>query len=300
MTDRFPQPFPAGPNTGGRRAEGGVAVHGSNAELEDSSVVALWAIDLDGVMWRGVEPVEGSTVAVRSLLERGDRVVFCTNHAMSPTAKSQHLASMGVPECPVVTSGDAVVGACSTAASVLVLGDRTLVGYLTERGLPVLDVRDLPDGGSVEGVDAVVVGACDDWDRSRIGMAADAVRAGARFLATNDDATFPTTGLAGPRLLPGNGALVAAVATAAGRPAEVTGKPHRPMAAVIEERFGPVDVVVGDKPETDGGLAVTLGARYGLVLSGVTSASDLPVVPEPWLVADDLAGLVELTNSSAL
>ncbi len=272
--------------------------HGASGQLEDSPVVALWAIDLDGVMWRGTEPVAGSAEAVRSLLGRGDRVVFCTNHAMSPESKAEHLAAMGVPDCPVVTSGDAVIGACAAATSVLVLGDRTLVTYLADRGLPVLDVRDLPDGGPVPAFDAVVVGANEDWDRSRIGMAADAVRGGARFLATNDDATFPTTGPAGPRLLPGNGALVAAVATAAGRPAEVTGKPHPPMAAVIVERFGPVDVVVGDKPETDGGLAVTLGARYGLVLSGVTAATDLPVEPEPWLVAADLAELVSLSAGS--
>ncbi|UDY36240.1 HAD-IIA family hydrolase [Dermatobacter hominis] len=254
--------------------------------------MALWAIDLDGVIWRGPDPVPGSPEAVEALLARGDRVVFCTNHAMSPDSKLAHLRAMGVPDCPVVTSGDAVVSACAGAASVLVLGDPTLVAHLRSSGLPATDVRDLPDGAPAGSVDAVVVGALEDWNRSRIGMAADAIRSGARFLATNDDATYPTTGPAGPRLLPGNGALVAAVATASGRLPEVTGKPHPPMAAVIVERHGPVDVVVGDKPETDGGLAVALGARFGLVLSGVTAAEDLPVRPEPWAVADDLAALV--------
>ena len=256
--------------------------------------MALWAIDLDGVMWRGSEAVPGAAEAVAALVERGDRVVFCTNHAMSPGSKVDRLRSMGVGGSPVITSADAVVGACRGAASVLVLGDATLVQYLRELGLPVTDVRDLPDGAPVGAVDAVVIGALEDWDRSRIGMAADAVRAGARFLATNDDATYPVTGPAGPRLLPGNGSLVAAVSTAGGKTATVTGKPHAPMAAVIVERHGPVDVVVGDKPETDGGLAVALGARFGLVLSGVTSSEDLPVRPEPWAVGDDLAALVAL------
>jgi ribonucleotide monophosphatase NagD (HAD superfamily) len=51
--------------------------------------------------------------------------------------------------------------------------------------------------------------------------------------------------------------------------------------------------VVGDRPDTDGRFAVALGYRFGLVLSGVTRPSDLPVEPAPDLVANDLAGLVD-------
>lgn len=253
-------------------------------------------IDLDGVMWRGDRPIAGSAAAIERLLQRGDRVVFCTNHAMSPESKARQLRSIGVPDCPVVTSADAVVAQCARAGSVLVLGDPTLVSYLSELGLAVVAVADLAEDDPVPPVDAVVVGALADWDRSRIGLAADAVRAGARFLATNDDATFPTAGPVGPRLLPGNGALVAAVATAAGKEPVVTGKPHRAMAEVIVQRHGPVDVVVGDKPETDGALAVTLGARYALVLTGVTAEPDMPVEPTPWQVAADLADLVDASD----
>lgn len=258
--------------------------------------VGTWAIDLDGVIWRGRDAVAGSADAVARLLARGDQVVFCTNHAMSPASKVEHLRSLDVPDCPVVTSADAVVGRCVGVGDVLVLGDPTLVAYLRECDVAAVDVNELPDGGPVPPVGAVVVGATDRWDRSRIGMAADAVRSGARFLATNDDPTFPTTGPGGQRLLPGNGALVAAVATASGRTAEVTGKPHRPMADVLVARHGPIAVVVGDKPETDGELAVVLGAHYGLVLSGVTATADLPVRPEPWMVAEDLAALVDMTG----
>lgn len=261
--------------------------------LPDFPNMALWAIDLDGVVWRGSEAIPGSVRAIESLLERGDRVVFCTNHAMSPATKQEHLADLGVPVCPVVTSADAVVGACAEAGSVLVLGDSSLVAYLVQCGVGAIGVHDLPDGSPVPPVDVVVVGAMADWDRSRIGMTADAVRGGALFLATNDDVTFPVLGPAGPRLLPGNGALVAAVAAAGGRSPHVTGKPHQPMVDVLVDRYGPVDVVVGDKPETDGLLAAALGARFGLVLSGVTAAEDLPVQPAPWMIGADLAALVQ-------
>ena len=255
--------------------------------------MGIWAIDLDGVVWRGAALVAGSDLAVGRLLDAGHQVVFCTNHAQSPAKKRAELNALGVPDCPVVTSAEAAAATCSPGARVLALGDPTLLDVLTGAGLQAIDVFEVPDGLPVEGVEVVVVGAASRWDRSRVGMIADAVRGGARFLATNDDPTFPVTGPAGRRLLPGNGALVAAVATASGREPEVTGKPHAPMASLLVERYGPVEVVVGDKPETDGGLAVTLGARFGLVLSGVTSRADLPVVPTPWTVADDLAALVD-------
>lgn len=219
-------------------------------------------------------------------------MVFCTNHAMSPDSKIERLRTIGVPDPTVVTSADAVAALCAEVGSALVMGDRTLVEHLGRRGVSVVAANDLPDGGPVPPVSAVVVGAVQEWDRSRIGLVADAVRGGARFLATNDDATFPTSGPDGLRLLPGNGALVAAVAVTAGRPAEVAGKPHRAMADAIERRHGPVDVVVGDRPGTDGEFARALGARFGLVLSGVTASADLPVEPRPWAVAEDLAALV--------
>jgi ribonucleotide monophosphatase NagD (HAD superfamily) len=51
--------------------------------------------------------------------------------------------------------------------------------------------------------------------------------------------------------------------------------------------------MVGDRPETDGAFAVTLGYRFGLVLTGVTAPGDLPVTPTPDVVAADLAALVD-------
>lgn len=253
---------------------------------------ACVVIDLDGVVWRGTELLPGADAAVARLLEAGVEVVFCTNHANSPQVKLGQLEQMGVPLAPVVTSAEAAAASCKAGGTVLAMGDPSLLECLGEHELTVIDVWSLPDG-TVPTVDAVVVGACPRWDRSRVGMVADAVRAGARFLATNDDPTYPVTGPQGPRLLPGNGALVAAVATTSGISAEVTGKPYAPMADLLVGRHGEVRMVIGDKPETDGALAARLGARFGLVLTGVTSAGDLPVVPEPWIVAADLAELVD-------
>jgi ribonucleotide monophosphatase NagD (HAD superfamily) len=73
----------------------------------------------------------------------------------------------------------------------------------------------------------------------------------------------------------------------------VAGKPHQAMADLVAERVGAVEMMVGDRPSTDGLFARRLGAGFALVLSGVTSALDLPVEPAPDVVAADLSDLVD-------
>jgi ribonucleotide monophosphatase NagD (HAD superfamily) len=114
------------------------------------------------------------------------------------------------------------------------------------------------------------------------------VRGGARFVATNLDATYPVPG----GMVPGAGSLVAAVATAAGATPEVAGKPAAPTVGLIRDRYGDVGVAVGDRPSTDGALATALGWPFGLVLSGVTAAvappggEAIPDPPPPFVAAD--------------
>jgi 4-nitrophenyl phosphatase len=136
--------------------------------------------------------------------------------------------------------------------------------------------------------DAVIVGFHRDFDYERLRLAMTAVLHGARLIATNDDATYPTPD--GP--IPGGGSLAAAVAYASGVTATVAGKPHDPMADLVRAIAGDNGTVVGDRPETDGAFAAALGYRFALVLTGVTRQSDLPVDPEPAIVAASLADLV--------
>ena len=86
------------------------------------------------------------------------------------------------------------------------------------------------------------------------------------------------------------------MATAGGVEPVVAGKPHPPMVALVHERLGgdlDGSIVVGDRPSTDGRMAVALGVPFNLVLSGVTKNEDLPVDPVPARVAPDLAALVD-------
>jgi ribonucleotide monophosphatase NagD (HAD superfamily) len=72
----------------------------------------------------------------------------------------------------------------------------------------------------------------------------------------------------------------------------IAGKPHEAMCALVRDRLGPAGVVVGDRADTDGGFARALGYDFALVLSGVTTAADLPVEPEPVVVGADAAEVI--------
>lgn len=249
-----------------------------------------WVIDLDGVMWRGPEPVDGSVESVGELLSAGDRVLFCTNNSVaSGQDRAVQLADRGVPAgAEVVTSADAVCTLLTPGERVLVLGSRGLVDVLRSDGAEAVSTMDRP---SSAGFGAVVVGLTRDFDYHQIDLAMAAVRSGARLLGTNADATFP--GSDGIHV--GTGALLAAVETATGTEATVAGKPNEPIAALIRKHFDGAlgeTVVVGDRPGTDGRLAQRLGVPFLLVLSGVTGPED-PTTEVPTAeVAADLATLV--------
>jgi 4-nitrophenyl phosphatase len=250
-----------------------------------------WVIDLDGVVWLADEPIPGAAEAVSRLRAAGHRIAFVTNNSSVTVADQEaKLAAHGIDGAGlVVTSAQVVAGLVAPGEQVLCCGGPGLAEALAARGAVVV----AGDGRAAE-VHAVVVGLHRDFDYERLRVAASAVRRGARLLASNDDATFPTP--AG--LVPGAGAILAAVEAAGGKRAVVAGKPHPPMAEHLRERLGPVGTVVGDRVDTDGALARALGWRFALVLSGVTAAIEDGAEPVPDLVAPTLAALVEVELAS--
>jgi HAD superfamily hydrolase (TIGR01450 family) len=257
-----------------------------------------WALDLDGVVWLAGRAIPGSAEAVAELRSAGERVVFLTNNSGPQVAAHvEALARAGIDCQPadLTTSAQA-------AASLLPPGSRAAIiggGGIRE----ALAARRVTEVGPHEAPEAVVVGRTVELDYWALSAAAGAIRDGAAFVATNTDATFPTgnngtasdqdgTAGGGHQLVPGAGAIVAFVATASGRQPQVAGKPHKAMASLVKARYGSLDIVAGDRPDTDGLFAVRLRARFGLVLSGVTRRADLPVDPAPNLVGTDLSDLV--------
>lgn len=224
--------------------------------------------DLDGVVWLARRAIPGAVDAIARLRSTGRRVLFVTNNSMSViTDQEAALADIGIPAVgDVVTSAQAGASLVRAGETVLVAGGAGLVEAVESRGASV--VRDGP-------ADAVIVGLHHDFDYARLHLASHAVRNGARFIATNDDASFPTP----DGLTPGAGALVAAVATAAGATPIVAGKPYAPMARLVADRCGPdfraaATVVIGDRASTDGRFAGVIGCPFVLVRSGVTGPEE--------------------------
>ena len=246
-------------------------------------VGGTWVMDLDGVVWLAELPIPGSAEAVARLRGAGIRVLFVTNNAAPTVAKLlERLAIAGIvaQEEDLITSAQAAASMLKPGSTAVVCADEGVTEALARRGVQVL-----PEGPA----DAVVVSWTRNFDFDRLATAALAVRAGARFIATNEDATHPTP----ERLLPGAGAILAAVATAAQATPEVAGKPPGPLVSLLRERAADISMVVGDRPSTDGLLARRLEVPFALVRTGVTRDGREPIVVDPDEEAADLAGLVE-------
>lgn len=228
--------------------------------------------DLDGVIYRGSEPIAGAADAIDALRSKGIKVVFATNNATHTVeGYGERLQGLGIPTADdeIVTSAIVTVEEITrrgwSGETVLLVGGEGIRRRCIEAGL------ELVEGRSGRGAGIVIVSGTPHLTYDHIRDAAFAVRAGAHFLATNADPTFP----APDGLWPGAGAIVAAIEVASvGPKAEVMGKPHLPMMQAIERRLeGRRRIaVLGDQPGTDldGGRAMAWATI--LVLSGVTGA----------------------------
>ena len=242
-------------------------------------------LDVDGVVRRGPAPIPGAGETVAALVDLGIAVGFVTNNAsLTPQQMAEHLAEVGV-----AATADQIVTSASAAAALLKPGTRCLVigmdglrTALEQRGCVVETDPALAEA-VVVGFDRNLV-----WDDLR--RATLALHAGARFLATNDDATFPSE----EGLWPGNGAVVAALERSSGRRAEVAGKPNAPLLRAAADRFGREPILfVGDRHSTDivGGAA--LGWDTALVLTGVTQRLEVAgLQPAPTYVLESVVDLL--------
>lgn len=248
-----------------------------------------WVLDLDGVVWLAETPIPGAAAAVRRLQAAGERVVFVTNNSFPTEAEYESkLGQQGIDgRGAVISSAIAAASLIAPGERVLVCGGPGVVEALEKRGATIME-KGQPE--------VVVVGFHRDFNYERMRIAASAVRGGARLVATNDDATYPTP----EGLIPGAGAILAGIERASGVRAIVAGKPYEPMADIVRARLGDsAGIVVGDRPDTDGKLANRLGYRFALVFTGVITADEVASVePPPDEVAPDLATLVERYGTS--
>jgi Predicted sugar phosphatases of the HAD superfamily len=272
----------------------------------------LLLVDLDGVVYRGADPVPGVTDVLMTRANAGDYVVYVTNNSMHYRADYvTRLTEMGAPVAP-----DRIVSAPRATAlylrerhpevrRVLAVGASGLDRELRDVGLEVVNAGFAADRMGREGIDgvgaagapqAVVAGVDPQLTYLRIAAAADCIRAGALFIATNRDPVYPTERW----LRPGAGSIVSAIEVASGVTPVVIGKPE-PL--LMEEAAHAVGldprnaIVIGDGIGTDLAAANAVGARTILMLTGVSTremAEALPEQERPFALAADAAELAAI------
>jgi phosphoglycolate/pyridoxal phosphate phosphatase family enzyme len=264
------------------------------AEGADIKAVIL---DLDGVIYRGHTAIEGAAETTRWLASSGyDTYYFTNNSTKTRASYVELLRGYGIQ----TDEGHIITSASLTAryfaedgqlpATALVVGEGGLAAELRAAGVRVVRRR------GTRPVTHVVVGMDRRFTYRKLHEAQQAIRAGAQFIATNRDATYPVEG----NVIPGGGSIVAAVATAAEREPLLIGKPS-PRAGELVTRHAGVRpeqaLIVGDRLETD----IEMGRRAGLwtclVLTGISTreqAEALPPESRPHWILPSIADLPEL------
>ncbi|MGC2652929.1 MAG: HAD-IIA family hydrolase [Mycobacterium sp.] len=245
-------------------------------------------VDLDGTVFRGSSPTDG---AVQALDQVESRTLFVTNNASRSAAQvADHLNELGFK-----AGSDDVVTSAQTAAKmladqlpadsrVLIVGTDSLADEMSAVGLsPVRRWDDEPA--------AVVQGHSPNTGWPELAEAALAIRSGALWVAANVDRTLPSE----RGLLPGNGAMVAALRAATDAEPQIAGKPAPTLLndAVARGDFRS-PLVVGDRLDTDIAGANAADLPSLMVLTGVNSAQDaIFAVPDqrPTYIGADLRSL---------
>lgn len=248
-------------------------------------------LDLDGTVYRGGELIPRARESIHAIHDRGSAVRYVTNNASKPAREvAERLTGLGLPAGAdeVATSAEAAAALLGqklpAGARVLVVGSAALADELEGAGLaPVRTVADEPV--------AVVQGHSPETAWPQLAEACLALRAGAEWVACNEDLTLPTE----RGELPGNGAMVAALRVATGLRPEVAGKPERPLLDRATRSAGAsAPLMVGDRMDTDIAGAVNAGMPSLLVLTGVDRPADLLAAPperRPTHVGNDLGAL---------
>jgi 4-nitrophenyl phosphatase len=254
------------------------------------SIKAL-ILDIDGVIWRGPEPIGDLPGIFARFAQRGWKVALATNNA-SRTALQyvERLTSFGVSVEPWQIINSAIAASkylrdlFPHGGPVYIIGEIGLTTALQEQGFYQADKNVL----------AVIAGIDRRLTYEKLRRATLLIRGGAPFIATNPDRTFPTP----EGLVPGAGAILAALEAACYQSPVIVGKPSPAMYQIALDRLDSTPketLVVGDRPETDIAGAQAIGCPTALVLSGVASLEEARAwQPPPDLIIADLDSVSKL------
>jgi 4-nitrophenyl phosphatase len=247
-------------------------------------------IDMDGVLWTENTPIGNLQMIFQTIAKKGLKVTLATNNAtLSIPEYLNKLSRFGVvlQEKQIVNSPQAVVRFLSNlfpnGGPVFIIGENGLIETLARHGFWHSDGKK---------VVAVVVGLDRRLTYGKLSRATLLIRSGVTFIGTNADNTLPVT----DGLIPGVGAILAALTTASDIKPIIVGKPEPDLFLLAMQRMETTPektMVIGDRLETDILGGQKLGCYTGLVLSGVTSLEAAKLWhPSPNIISPNLADLL--------
>ncbi|HYM13632.1 MAG TPA: TIGR01457 family HAD-type hydrolase [Bryobacterales bacterium] len=255
-----------------------------------------YLIDMDGVIYRGAEPIPGAADFIRYLQDTNVPYLFLTNNsAYTPLDVAVKLKKFSIETSPehVYTSALATaefVHRQKPNGTAFVIGEGGLLNALNDVRYAI----------SRESADYVIVGEGRVLNFELVEQAHRLIARGARLISTNADTWCPTD--SGPR--PGCGAIVALLEAATGRKAYHVGKPNPFMMRTARKLLGlrtDEVIMIGDTMETDIRGASELGFQSILVLTGSSTRETLQEYPyAPTFVVESVAELVPETLSRPL
>ena len=297
-----------------RRFAGRDSPYDRPVDVDRIPLPQLVIFDLDGVVYRGDEPIAGAAELVARIHAAGRMVRFATNNSMATRQEYvDRLAAQGIntDRDEIVTSTWATIRHLRAhepeVQRVMAVGADGMIAELRDAGYNAVHAGSAAPSTwagqpLAQRYDAVVAGLDPTIDYRTLGIAVCAIRAGARFVATNADVRYPLP----DGFVPGAGAIIAALQAASGVEPLVIGKPQPAMFHAILESSGLAAddaLVIGDNPDSDVVAARRAGIRVLLVLTGIADAAQAATLAgerkPDWVVADPpaAAALLGLTVS---
>ncbi|MBO3801638.1 MAG: HAD-IIA family hydrolase [Thermoproteota archaeon] len=228
-------------------------------------------MDLDGCVYLGDHPINGSPQAIKKLRDKGVKIRFLTNNATKTREDYKNkLSKMGIP----VESNDILTSGSATAiylkkkfgeTNIYPIGGKALIEELSREGHKIVEWNK---------ADFVVVCLDFDINYDKLLNATRAVMTGAKLIATNRDPTVPSEN----GFMPGAGAIVSAIECATGTKAFLVGKPSKVILEIASSYWNFKDnvvMIVGDRLDTDILAGNEMNWITVLVLSGATKIDDL-------------------------
>jgi len=255
--------------------------------------IECWLTDMDGVLVHENQALPGAAALLQQWTDSGTPFLVLTNNSIyTPRDLSARLRASGlnVPEDRIWTSALATADFLKDQVSggtAFVIGEMGLTTALHEAGFTMTETNP----------DFVVVGETRNYSFEAITKAIRLILGGARFIATNPDATGPSSD--GP--MPATGAIAALITKATGREPYIVGKPNPMMFRSAMNKIGAHSentAMIGDRMDTDIVAGIEAGLHTILVMTGISDEAE--VARYPFRPGEILAGVHELVSAEII